>query len=201
MCRRPPNRLVSRLARAESRRRTDATENRITTGRTPPTGDPHRGEDPAEGPPPEGRATQGAHTEHTQTVSLYLDAEVLVTPPVLSASSCDRRYVGAGNGKRNTETESRKIWCELSLFLYLYIYLYSYRYMNTYIYTLTYVYTYIYLSVTIYLSIDRSIYMYIYVCIYIYGYLSRYIDLPISISIYSRCRGIGPPSGIFSVFL
>ena len=34
-------------------------------GRTPPTGDPHRGEDPAEDTPPEGRATQGTHTEHT----------------------------------------------------------------------------------------------------------------------------------------
>ena len=36
-------------------------------GRTPPTGDPHRGEDPAEDPPPERRATQGTYTEHTQT--------------------------------------------------------------------------------------------------------------------------------------
>ena len=33
-----------------------------------PTGDPNRGEDPTEDPPPEGRATQGTHTEHTQTV-------------------------------------------------------------------------------------------------------------------------------------
>jgi len=41
-------------------------------GRTPPTGDPHRGEDPAEDPPPEGRATQGTHTEHTQTLSPFL---------------------------------------------------------------------------------------------------------------------------------
>jgi len=32
-----------------------------------PTGDPHRGR--AEDPPPEGRATQGTHTEHTQTES------------------------------------------------------------------------------------------------------------------------------------
>ena len=39
-------------------------------GRTPPTGDPHRREDPAENPPPEGRATQGTHTEHTQTASI-----------------------------------------------------------------------------------------------------------------------------------
>ena len=31
------------------------------------TGDPHRGEGPTEDPPPEGRATQGTHTEHTQT--------------------------------------------------------------------------------------------------------------------------------------
>jgi len=30
--------------------------------RTPPTGDPHRREDPAEDPPAEGRATQGTHT-------------------------------------------------------------------------------------------------------------------------------------------
>ena len=36
-------------------------------GRIPPTGDSHRGEDPAEDPPPEERATQGTHTEHTQT--------------------------------------------------------------------------------------------------------------------------------------
>jgi len=36
-------------------------------GRTPPTGDPHKGEDPAEDPPPEGRATQGTHTDHRQT--------------------------------------------------------------------------------------------------------------------------------------
>jgi len=35
-------------------------------GRTPPTGDPHRGEEPAEDPPPKGRATQGTHTEHTR---------------------------------------------------------------------------------------------------------------------------------------
>ena len=35
--------------------------------RTPTTGDPRRGEDPTEDPPPEGRATQGTHTEHTQT--------------------------------------------------------------------------------------------------------------------------------------
>jgi len=33
-----------------------------------PTGDPHRGEGPTEDPPPEGRATQGTHTEHTQTI-------------------------------------------------------------------------------------------------------------------------------------
>ena len=39
-------------------------------GGAPPTGeDPHRGEDPAEDPPPEGRATQGTHTEHTQTTT------------------------------------------------------------------------------------------------------------------------------------
>jgi len=31
------------------------------------TGDPHRGEGPTEDPPPEGRATQGTHTEYTQT--------------------------------------------------------------------------------------------------------------------------------------
>jgi len=31
------------------------------------TGDPHRGEGPTEDPPPEGRATQGTHTGHTQT--------------------------------------------------------------------------------------------------------------------------------------
>jgi len=31
------------------------------------TGDQHRGEGPTEDPPPEGRATQGTHTEHTQT--------------------------------------------------------------------------------------------------------------------------------------
>jgi len=36
-------------------------------GRTPPTRDPHRGEDPAEDPPPEGRATQGTHIERTPT--------------------------------------------------------------------------------------------------------------------------------------
>jgi len=33
-------------------------------------GDPHRGEDPAEDPPMEGRFTQGTHTEHTQTLIL-----------------------------------------------------------------------------------------------------------------------------------
>ena len=41
-------------------------------GRTPPTGDPHRGEDPAEDPPPEGRAKQGTYTEHTQIYMPYL---------------------------------------------------------------------------------------------------------------------------------
>jgi len=30
-------------------------------------GNPHKGEGPTEDPPPEGRATQGTHTEHTQT--------------------------------------------------------------------------------------------------------------------------------------
>jgi len=34
---------------------------------SPDTGDPHRGEGPTEDPPPEGRATQGTHTKHTQT--------------------------------------------------------------------------------------------------------------------------------------
>jgi len=43
-------------------------------GRTPPTGDPHRAEDPAEDPPPEGWATQGTHTEHTQTSRNYVNA-------------------------------------------------------------------------------------------------------------------------------
>jgi len=38
--------------------------------RSPPTGDPHREEDPAEDPPPEGRATQGTYTEHTQTSAM-----------------------------------------------------------------------------------------------------------------------------------
>jgi len=42
-------------------------ETRTRQKRTLPTGDPHRGEDPIEDPPPEGRATQGTHTEHTQT--------------------------------------------------------------------------------------------------------------------------------------
>ena len=36
------------------------------------TGDPHRGEGPTEDPPPEGRATQGTHTEHTQTTWTHL---------------------------------------------------------------------------------------------------------------------------------
>jgi len=44
-------------------------ETGIRQGRTPPTGGPHRGENPAEDPPPEGRATQGTHTEHTQTTN------------------------------------------------------------------------------------------------------------------------------------
>jgi len=46
-------------------------ETRTRQGRIPSTGDPHRGEDPAEDPPPEGRATQGTHTEHTKTFVLY----------------------------------------------------------------------------------------------------------------------------------
>ena len=41
---------------------------RGATGHGTHTGDPHRGEGPAEDPPPEGRATQGTHTEYTQTV-------------------------------------------------------------------------------------------------------------------------------------
>jgi len=36
-----------------------------------PAGDPHRGEGPAGDPPPEGRAQQGTHTEHTQTPTIY----------------------------------------------------------------------------------------------------------------------------------
>jgi len=42
-------------------------ESGIRQGRTPPTGDPYRGEDPTEDSPQEERATQGTHTEHTQT--------------------------------------------------------------------------------------------------------------------------------------
>jgi len=58
----------------EARRRIYAIGHRNTTGeRTPPTGDPHRGGDPAEDPPPEGRATQGTHTEHTDIFGLTLD--------------------------------------------------------------------------------------------------------------------------------
>jgi len=38
-------------------------------GGSPPTGDPHPGEDLAENPPLEGKATQGTHTKHTQTYS------------------------------------------------------------------------------------------------------------------------------------
>ena len=58
------NRLREREREREARRGTDAAGNR-NKGRTSPTGDPHRGEDPAEDPPPEGRATQETHTEHT----------------------------------------------------------------------------------------------------------------------------------------
>jgi len=37
------------------------------------TGDPHRGEGPTEDPPPEGRATQGTHTEkHTHIHLIYV---------------------------------------------------------------------------------------------------------------------------------
>jgi len=53
-------------------------------GRPPPIGDPHRGEDPATGDPHSGedptedpsleeRATQGTHTEHTQTLVTWLE--------------------------------------------------------------------------------------------------------------------------------
>jgi len=65
----------------EARRRADATGNRNTTGeRTPPTGDPHRGEGPAADPPPEGRSTQGTHTEHTQTSFALLEARLALRP-------------------------------------------------------------------------------------------------------------------------
>jgi len=40
-------------------------------GRTPPTGDPHRGEDPGEDPPPEGRAGD-THKTHTD-IYIYID--------------------------------------------------------------------------------------------------------------------------------
>ena len=65
-------RLRERERKREARRGTDATGNGNTAGedrRVPPTGDPHRGEGPAEGPPPEGRATQGTHTEHKRQAS------------------------------------------------------------------------------------------------------------------------------------
>jgi len=46
--------------------------NRNTTGeRTPSTGDPHRGEDPAEDPPPEGGAHRGP-TQNTHRHDLFL---------------------------------------------------------------------------------------------------------------------------------
>ena len=41
-------------------------------GKDPATGDPHRREDPAEDPSPEGRASQGTHTEHIQTLSIFI---------------------------------------------------------------------------------------------------------------------------------
>jgi len=44
-------------------------------GRIPPTGDQHGGEGPAEDPPPEGRATQGTHTEHIQAQPHLLERE------------------------------------------------------------------------------------------------------------------------------
>jgi len=44
---------------------------------TPPTGDPHRGEDPTEDPPPEGMATQGNHSEHTQTDAFRFGADAV----------------------------------------------------------------------------------------------------------------------------
>jgi len=42
---------------------------------TPATGDQHRGEGLAEDPPPEGMATQGTHTEHTQTSRIKYSPE------------------------------------------------------------------------------------------------------------------------------
>jgi len=42
------------------------------------TGDPHRAEGPTEDPPPEGRATQGTHTEHTQTTLTANKSGILI---------------------------------------------------------------------------------------------------------------------------
>jgi len=47
------------------------------------TGDPHRGEGPTEDPPPEGRATQGAHTEDTQTLNIIYSPWTLTRGPPL----------------------------------------------------------------------------------------------------------------------
>jgi len=44
------------------------------------TGGPHRGEGPTEDPPPEGRATQGTHIEHTQIYNTYSKDNASIAP-------------------------------------------------------------------------------------------------------------------------
>jgi len=67
------------------------------------TGDPHRGEDPAEDPPPEGRATQGTHTGHTQTVvevvvvvGLGVNPTTILTIIIMLAPGRPRGPLGQG---------------------------------------------------------------------------------------------------------
>ena len=71
-------------------------------GRTPPAGDLHRGKDPAEDPPPEGRATQGTHTEHTQTLT-YLGLYTILPSPYYVWCMAYKRGVGGGG-----------VYCEIS---------------------------------------------------------------------------------------
>jgi len=79
-------------------------------GRAPPAGDPHRGEDPAVDPPPEGRATQGTHTEHK---------------PTESATASRRRSRGKA---------LHFIYFYLSVSIDLYIYIFRYLYIGIYRY-------------------------------------------------------------------
>jgi len=138
------------------------------------TGDPHRGQGPTEDPPPEGRATQGTHTEHTDIMVPFpaqediSDAIMHFMPdspivskeyqePNLPRAICHANAAAAllkagGNDYALREALSAHWACPeyikgCAIYIYIYICLLIYIYTYIYIYIYIYIYLYIYIYI------------------------------------------------------